>query len=87
MSFPRKTVALGAVIPLTVGCSRAPQIGILGSFFPAWLPCAIVGIVLTFGVHFLLGRLRLAHQLAPALLVYPAVATIITITLWLALFS
>ncbi len=87
MLSPRSKAAIGALILLNAGCGRAPQIGILGSFFPAWLPCAIAGIVLTFGVYSLLHRLRLAHQLAPALLVYPAIATVITVTLWLALFS
>ena len=35
-----------AAMLLNTGCSRAPSFNILGSFFPAWLLCGIVGIAL-----------------------------------------
>ena len=69
------------------GCDRAPSYSILGSFFPVWIFCFIVGLLLTLGVHLLLQRLRLADQLAPAVLVYPSLAALFTMSLWLILYS
>jgi YtcA family len=70
---------------LLAGCSRAPAIDILGSFFPAWLVCFTVAIVLTAIVRLVLLRLHL--QLALPILVYPALAALFTFVLWLIFFS
>ena len=32
---------LGAPMVLLSGCSRAPEIDVLGSFFPAWVVCTV----------------------------------------------
>jgi YtcA family len=69
---------------LLAGCSRAPVIDILGSFFPAWLVCSMVAIVLTAIVRVVLLRLQL--QLALPVLVYPALAALFTFALWLIFF-
>jgi hypothetical protein len=66
------------------GCSRAPAIDILGSFFPAWLVCFMVAIVLTAIARLVLLRLHL--QLALPVLVYPALAALFTFALWLIFF-
>jgi hypothetical protein len=70
---------------LLAGCSRAPAIDILGSFFPAWLVCFMVAIVLTAIVRLVLLRLHL--QLALPVLVYPALAALFTFALWLIFFN
>ena len=44
---------------LLAGCSRAPSFDVLGSFFPAWLVCFIVAIVLTSLVRLALVRLHM----------------------------
>jgi hypothetical protein len=67
--------------PLLAGCSRAPSVDILGSFFPAWLVCFIMAIVLT-----ALGRLalwRLHMKVALPTLVYPSLAAVFTFVLWM----
>jgi hypothetical protein len=69
------------------GCNRAPSYSLLGSFFPVWLLCFLIGMLLTFAVHVLLQRLRLAHQLAPAVLVYPSLTALFTMALWLIFYS
>ena len=72
------------VAPLLWGCSRAPSVDVLGSFFPAWLVCFIVAIVLT-----ALGRLallRLRVKAALPILVYPSLAALFTFLLWLIFF-
>jgi YtcA family len=72
------------VAPLLSGCSRAPSIEILGSFFPAWLVCFIVAIVLTALARLALLRLRVKAALP--LLVYPSLAALFTFLLWLLFF-
>ena len=38
-----------AVLPMValVGCRSAPAFNVLGSYFPAWLFCLLVGVLLT----------------------------------------
>ena len=75
-----------ALLPcLASGCSRAPSFDIIGSFFPAWLICLIIGILLA-----ALGRwLLLRQQIAVAwpILVYPSLAALFTFLFWLIFFS
>jgi fructose-specific phosphotransferase system IIC component len=72
------------VAPLLSGCSRAPSIEVLGSFFPAWLVCFIAAIVLTALARLALLRLRV--QAAWPLLVYPSLTALFTFLLWLLFF-
>jgi hypothetical protein len=72
------------VAPLLSSCSRAPSIDVLGSFFPAWLVCFIVAIVLTALVR--LALLRLHVKAALPLLIYPSLAALFTFLLWLIFF-
>jgi len=72
------------VATLLSSCSRAPSIEVLGSFFPAWLVCFIVAIVLTALAR--LGLLRLRLKAALPLLVYPSLAALLTFVLWLIFF-
>jgi len=72
------------VAPLLPGCSRAPSVDVLGSFFPAWLVCFIVAIVLTALARLALLRLRVKATLP--LLVYPSLAALFTFLLWLIFF-
>ena len=69
---------------LLVGCSRAPSVDILGSFFPGWLVCLVPGIVLTALTHLVLSRLRV--KLSFPALVYPSLAALYTLALWLIFF-
>jgi len=67
-----------------VSCSRAPSFDILGSFFPAWLVCLVVSLLLTVAAHGLLLRARVA--LAIPVLTYPSLTALFTFALWLAFF-
>jgi hypothetical protein len=85
-----KLVAAGALLmagmlPLT-GCQRAPSIDVLGSFFPAWLLCLVLGIVLTTGTRFLLLKLHLEEALSPPVLMYACATALFTFALWLLFF-
>jgi hypothetical protein len=66
------------------GCGRAPSFDVLGSFFPAWLACLSLGVVLAAAARWLLLRLHVVIAL-PAL-TYPSLTALFTFALWLALF-
>ena len=73
------------LVPLQLwGCSRAPSVDVLGSFFPAWMVCFIVAIVLTALVRLALLRLRVKAALP--MLLYPSLAALFTFLLWLIFF-
>ena len=65
--------------------SRAPTFDILGSFFPAWLFCLVLSLLLTLAIHWLLSRVRVT--LAFPILTYPSLAALFTFALWLAFFQ
>ena len=68
---------------LIAGCGRAPSFDILGSFFPAWLVCVVLAIVLTVVSRMLLNRYV---QIAWPVLVYPSLTAVFALLSWLALF-
>ena len=72
-----------APLPLA-SCSRAPSFDILGSYFPAWLICLALAILLTVLARWLL--LRLLIPVALPILVYPSLTALFTFALWLILF-
>jgi hypothetical protein len=73
---------------LLAGCARAPSFNILGSFFPAWIVCGVIGILLAVAVRLFFVRIKLEDQLvAPLILVYPCLTAFFTFTLWLLFFS
>jgi YtcA family len=69
---------------LCTGCSRAPSFDVVGSFFPAWLLCILVGLLLTVAARWLFSRLRVV--IALPVLTYPSLTALFTLALWLALF-
>jgi YtcA family len=69
---------------LLAGCSRAPSVDILGSFFPAWLFCLILAVLLATFIRLVLLRLRVKVVLP--ILVYPSLAALLTFALWLVFF-
>ena len=81
-TFGLLTLLLVALFP--TGCMRAPSIDVMGSFFPAWLVCLVVGIVLT--SLFRLATIRLQMKVALPALLYPSLLAFFTFALWLVLF-
>jgi hypothetical protein len=66
-------------------CGRAPSFDILGSFFPAWLACLALGLLLTVMARWLLLRLQIV--LALPILTYPSLTALFTFALWLIFFQ
>ena len=79
----RNSGLLFSLILLT-GCSRAPSFDLLGSFFPAWLVCVVLGLLLTVVAHQLILRAHIV--LALPIVTYPSLTALLTFVLWLALF-
>lgn len=69
---------------LLAGCSRAPSVDILGSFFPAWLFCLVAAILLAALIRLVMLRVRV--KVALPILVYPSLAALLTFALWLIFF-
>jgi hypothetical protein len=65
-------------------CGRAPSFDVLGSFFPAWLACLGLALVLTAAARWLLSRLDIV--IALPVLTYPSLTALFSFGLWLALF-
>jgi hypothetical protein len=80
-------LATWCVCTLLQGCSRAPSFNILGSFFPSWILCGLIGILLTVGARLLFVRYQFEQHLSPLILVYPCLTAFFTFTLWLLFFS
>ena len=64
--------------------TRAPSFDILGSFFPAWLVCVALALLLTMAARWLFLRLHIV--LARPVLTYPSLTALFTFTLWLIFF-
>ena len=72
-----------AVSLLCAGCGRAPSVDIIGSFFPVWMVCLTIAVILTFGVRHLLLRYRLETEVGPLAIYYPCAVVLLTSLLWL----
>ena len=70
---------------LLAGCSRAPSFDILGSYFPAWLICMALGVVLTVVVRWLLLRLQIAVVFP--IVVYPSLTALFAFGMWLVFYG
>lgn len=76
---------------LSAGCrtagTRSPTIDVLGSYFPAWMVCILLGLAATIIVRQILVGLRLDAHLRPAALVYVSMMVLWTMTAWLVFFN
>ena len=77
---------LALIAPLC-GCGDAPSFDILGSYFPAWLVCILIGIALSATAGFGLSARNRRGLIRWSIVTYPCLAASIAFTLWLLLFS
>jgi YtcA family len=71
---------------LCTGCGRAPAIDVIGSFFPAWMVCLILSVVLAGILRLFLLRRQLEPAVEPVALFYPAVVLLLSCIFWLIFF-
>ena len=87
MTYPRRAqFAIAGACLLLGGCSHAPSIDIIGSFFPVWMLCLAIAVPLAFGVRALLVRFQFENEVGPLALFYPCVVLLFTSLLWLIFF-
>ena len=68
---------------LMAGCDGAPSRNILGSYFPSWMVCALVGIALTLVARAVLKLTGLLQELPAPLVVLLAFGCAVNFALWL----
>jgi YtcA family len=69
------------------GCENTPSFDILGSYFPAWLVCILIGIVLCAVTGLYLSESGHGALIRWSIFTYPALAACVAFTLWLVLFG
>lgn len=63
-----------------------PQIDVIGSFFPSWMLCAAIGIAVAILARRLFVRVGVDPHVGPRALVYPSLAILVTLVLWVTFF-
>lgn len=81
-------LAVSMVVSMVVstGCSRAPSVDVLGSFFPVWMVCLIIAVILVSLLRILLVRVKLEPEVGPLALFYPCAVILTAGLLWLIFF-
>jgi YtcA family len=75
-------------IVLPVGaCSYSPTMDMFGSYFPAWMLCAAIGIFTTIIIRQILAVVGISDYVVAPLLTYTALAVSATLLTWLLWFG
>ncbi len=79
------------VVLLPAGCraggAHSPTVDVFGSYFPAWMVCILLGLVLTVVARQVLIALKLNGHLRAAPLVYLCMMILWTLATWLVFFK
>jgi hypothetical protein len=86
--LPANILRLTAVATLLflTGCRGAPSVNILGSFFPGWMVCALLGVIGTYILKQIFVMTNIEAGFSPRPLVYAALWVLITLLSWLLFF-
>ena len=71
------------LLGLLGGCEGAPSRNILGSYFPSWMVCALVGIALALAARAIFKASGLLEELPVPFVVMLAIACAGTFAMWL----
>ena len=75
---------MGCAVALLPACD--PVIDIEGAYFPAWLLCVIVGIVLAVLARYVFVWLKVERHMGPLPLVYSCLALLLALVTWMVFF-
>jgi hypothetical protein len=78
----RATATLTSVAALAA-CSASPSRNILGSFFPTWMICALLGLLGTVALRAVLGKAGINATLPIPAVVYLCTWLAVTLAIWL----
>jgi hypothetical protein len=81
--------ALGwtAITLPVAGCNHSPTLDLFGSYFPAWMLCAALGIVASAMIRQILAVVGVNAYVVAPLLTYAALAVSATLLAWLLWFG
>ena len=71
------------MLGLLGGCDGAPSRNILGSYFPSWMVCALVGIAVALAARAIFKALGILEELPAPFVVMLAIACAGTFAMWL----
>jgi len=66
---------------------RSPTLDLLGSYFPAWMLCAVAGVVIAALIRQVLAVVGIGEYVIAPLLTYAGLALSTTWLIWLLLFG
>ena len=77
------------LLPLAtlLGCMRSPSFNVLGSYFPGWIACIIISILVTAMLRWVLNRAGLEQRLPMLPILYFSLALLIACVIWLIAFE
>jgi len=73
----------GLLFGLLGGCDGAPSRNILGSYFPSWMVCALVGLALALAARAIFKALGILGEIPVPLVVMLAIGCAGTFAMWL----
>jgi hypothetical protein len=90
MNFSRAHFIFPLAGLMLTGChadAHSPTLDVLGSYFPAWVVCIVIGLALTLITRFILIGFKLNSHLQPIVLVYLCLTIFYTMGVWLLFFQ
>jgi hypothetical protein len=72
---------------LLAGCARSPSFNVLGSYFPGWIACIALAVLLTALLRTALNRLDWERHIPALPLFYFCLALLIACLFWLLIFE
>jgi hypothetical protein len=71
------------MLGLLAGCDGAPSRNILGSYFPSWMVCALVGLAFALAARAAFKAFGILGELPVPLIVIAAIGCAATFAMWL----
>jgi len=87
MQTSRTIFLLLLLILLANGCAFSPSVDVLGSYFPAWMACIIIGLFITLITRLLLIGFGIYPYLRLKTLVLPGMLIFFALAVWLIFFK
>lgn len=78
-----RTALILLSISALAACSASPSRNILGSYFPTWMICALLGLVAVVVLRAVLGKTGIDATLPIPVVVYLCIWITVTLAIWL----
>ena len=76
-----------AIVLAVSGCNSSPTLDLFGSYFPAWMLCAAIGVAAAVVIRQVLGVAGINDYVVAPLLTYAGLAVSATLLIWLLWFG